>query len=128
MINDKYQRKYYSTKKGKEARARNSKKYYATPKGYRNQYRKWARARGMEFGLDMDEFMEFWQKPCTYCGSDIATVGIDRVDNNLGHIEGNMVSCCNLCNRMKLHLTVEEWLDHLDKILTYTSSNNKEET
>jgi len=43
MIKDKYQRKYYSTEKGKEKFKRISRKYYKTSKGWYNKYKKWTK-------------------------------------------------------------------------------------
>jgi hypothetical protein len=37
---------------------------------------------------------------CVYCG-DTENLGLDRVDNSLGHSRGNVVVCCNLCNMTK---------------------------
>lgn len=36
-------------------------------------------------------------KPCVYCG-DTYRIGADRIDNDKGHIIGNIVPCCYDCN------------------------------
>jgi hypothetical protein len=56
---------------------------------------------------------------CHYCGSapsntkrhknsiqPIAYSGIDRKDNAIGYVSGNVVPCCRVCNRAKETLSV----------------------
>lgn len=47
---------------------------------------------------------------------DIVYNGIDRVDNSKGYIKGNCVSCCSICNTMKLSLNLEDFKEHINKI------------
>lgn len=54
--------------------------------------------------------MSFWQKPCTYCGGEIETVGLDRVDNARGYERDNLAACCSMCNQIKGTSTVEDFL------------------
>lgn len=68
------------------------------------KYASWMKGaadRGIQWHLSMEEFLSFWGKPCTYCGSDIETVGIDRVDNKIGYRLFNCAPCCGTCNMMK---------------------------
>jgi len=37
--------------------------------------------------------------PCHYCSLAEAG-GLDRVDSNQGHIDGNVVACCEKCNNV----------------------------
>jgi len=74
------------------------------------------RGRGLEFSITKDEFMLFWQKPCFYCGDDIKTVGLDRVDNAKGYVLGNIVPCCTTCNLAKRGLGRDEFINHCKKI------------
>ena len=68
------------------------------------------------FTLTKDEFLSFWQKPCHYCGSNISTIGLDRINNDKGYELSNVVSCCDRCNRMKLTMTVNDFMNHICKI------------
>jgi hypothetical protein len=88
-----------------------------TPAAKFQGYKNGARQRGMAFSLTIDDFMELWQAPCAYCGAEIPTIGIDRIDSKKGYFRENMVSCCELCNRMKQHLSVSTWLEHVKKIV-----------
>ena len=75
-------------------------------------YRYSAKVRGIEFGINYEDFITFWRKPCVYCGKVVKTVGLDRVDNTHGYLNNNIVSCCSVCNRMKGVLTMEEFIKH----------------
>jgi hypothetical protein len=79
-------------------------------------YKSSARSRGHEYTLTHDEFVGFWQKPCSYCGSEIETIGLDRVDSFKGYTLNNVVPCCMRCNRMKMDMTKEQFLNHIKKI------------
>jgi hypothetical protein len=47
---------------------------------------------------------------------DLAYNGIDRVDNKKGYTEENCVSCCGLCNRMKMKMGLSDFAKHIQKI------------
>ena len=70
-----------------------------TPENKFNIYRRSAGRRGFDFELTFEEFIEFWQYPCEYCGSEIGTI---RVDNSQGYSPENIVPCCTTCNKMKM--------------------------
>lgn len=47
---------------------------------------------------------------CFYCGFS-GPIGVDRMDNTRGHVLGNMVPCCGLCNAIKSNVfTVDEMI------------------
>lgn len=89
---------------------------YNTPKRRYFILKRSARERGYRMALSFEETMMFWQKPCSYCGEKIETFGIDRVDNTGGYVIGNIVSCCNLCNKMKLAQSKDEFIDRIKRI------------
>lgn len=88
-----------------------------TPRGKFTHYKKGATSRGYLFSLTFDEFMTFWQKPCHYCGDNIETVGIDRVDNSHGYTLKNSVPCCKTCNDMKKTLDVNFFIKKCKQIV-----------
>ena len=46
---------------------------------------------------------------CVYCGNN-DYVGVDRIDNSLGHIVGNMLPACKYCNVGRAdNFTMEEF-------------------
>ena len=78
-----------------------------------------AKRRLLEFKITVNEFKRLWSMPCYYCGDIVETVGIDRVDNNIGYIIDNVVSCCVLCNMMKKNYLKELFINHCKKVANY---------
>lgn len=92
------------------------------------------RARGKQlnvlFKLTVDEFRALTSGSCYYCNaapsqrkrataSSFGTYlynGIDRLDNDLGYVQGNVVSCCGPCNKAKREMHVSEFLDLVRRI------------
>jgi len=83
----------------------------------RNSYKETAVRRGISFELTKDDFSTFWKAPCTYCGAEIETIGLDRLDNELGYICGNVVACCMTCNSMKGRLSFKEFVAQCSRIV-----------
>jgi hypothetical protein len=81
------------------------------------RYRKGALKRDLPFDITYEQFLSFWQKPYSYCGDTINTIGIDRVDNTKGYEMGNLVACCGACNRMKMADTKEDFISRCRRIV-----------
>ena len=79
-------------------------------------YKSGAAVRNLCFDLSIEYFTEIILQKCYYCskahsrrikysnvnGKYFGFVnGIDRVDNSLGYIVGNVVACCTKCNEIK---------------------------
>lgn len=64
------------------------------------RYRKDASVRCKAFALSMEDFARIVLLPCFYCGEG-GINGLDRVDNKVGYIVENVVSCCHFCNNAK---------------------------
>jgi hypothetical protein len=92
------------------------KKDYTTPNGRYKTYRGSAKRRDLEFSLTPDEFASFWKKSCVYCGNEIKTIGLDRVDNEKGYVLSNVIPCCLFCNRMKGVLSRDIFIQQCSKI------------
>lgn len=75
--------------------------------------------RRIGFELSFDEFMEFWQKPCHWCGSEIALIGLDRRLPHDPYRKDNVVPCCKICNWMKMDMGEDEWMDKMMTILKH---------
>jgi len=92
--------------------------------------------------ISFELFKKLSYTPCYYCGaasskklkdnfgsthkiylSDtvIHVNGIDRVDSSKGYVNGNVVSCCGVCNSMKRETPLEEFKAHVDKIQKHLS-------
>jgi hypothetical protein len=96
--------------------------HYLSPLGRFNWYQSQAKIRKIPFKIEYGSFIKYWQKSCSYCGSVINTIGLDRINNNLGYIEGNINSCCKICNSMKAEMSFDHFISKCENIL----KNNKD--
>jgi hypothetical protein len=78
-------------------------------------YKSNAKKRGLAFELTRDTFIEFATGICFYCGKPAC--GVDRVNNALGYVRGNMVSCCKICNHMKHTMTLDDFVSKCREIV-----------
>lgn len=68
------------------------------------------------FNLSLEHFIDLTSQKCTYCdqyspGKEY--VGIDQLIPGQGYTLGNSISCCSVCNRMKLDHSVADFLSHV---------------
>lgn len=49
-------------------------------------------------------------KPCHYCKSINISMGLDRVNNLLGHTIENVVPCCVRCNTTRGNMPIKAWI------------------
>lgn len=86
-----------------------------------NKYRESANKRGYVFALTEKDVSELILSSCYYCGNGgriyesetrygIPRVGIDRVDNSIGYIKTNCVSCCFICNKAKGEMSTSDFI------------------
>lgn len=93
-------------------------------------YQNNARQRGYAFELSRDDFAELIKQNCYICGgppSNLRTSaktgakvrynGIDRVDNSLGYMAGNVMPCCRACNQVKGQLSLTDLKNHIERML-----------
>ena len=78
------------------AKERN-RRYGRTDKG-RAIYLRKAYQRIDECDLTTDEVLDLILKPCVHCGTTELPIGLDRIDNSLPHIKGNVAPSCAPCN------------------------------
>jgi hypothetical protein len=106
------------------------------------KYTQDALKRGYVFELTEDKLRELTKANCHYCGAEphrlaVAKAvrgrgrkariehstyvynGVDRVDNKIGYIETNVVSCCFDCNMAKGQKTQAEFLSWLQRAAAY---------
>lgn len=86
-------------------------------------YKKYIREagkRGLLFDLTPEEFFTLIAGRCKYCErtpEEANGMGIDRVDNSVGYIKSNCVSCCEADNRAKLIQTVKEYIEQCWRVV-----------
>ena len=85
------------------------------------EYKGNAKRRGIEFRLSKQEFESFWQKPCEYCGDNINTIGLDRIDSSECYNVSNIKVCCEICNKMKMALSKEIFINHCQKVAEHSA-------
>jgi len=79
--------------------------------------------------------MEFWESlclsPCTYCSvealsyikeNNLNVNGVDRINSDKGYIMDNVTPCCAKCNRMKWAHSVQEFLNHAERIAEHNKA------
>lgn len=97
-----------------------------------SEYRRGASARGLTFALDKEMFRALTKQDCFYCGEPPAQIrtlhkaatghaaytysGIDRVDNAVGYLAGNVVACCSACNVAKGTMSQADFIELAKKI------------
>jgi len=89
---------------------------------------------GREWTISKEETISLIYDNCKYCkrapytksnllknmglnqkrleGAVITRNGIDRIDSSLGYVSGNVVTCCNQCNTMKLDYVESDFIAH----------------
>ncbi len=86
-------------------------------------YKSKAKAKGNDWRLTYTDCKKLFRSSCFYCGTPPASLmvtggkrrcsakynGIDRMDNELGYVPGNVVPCCSTCNFAKNNLPFSTW-------------------
>ncbi len=86
------------------------------PKIRFNTIKAQAKRRDISFGLSYKEFLKIISNLCTYCKTVQTNSGIDRIDSAKGYYMDNATSCCTTCNKAKLQMSVEEYINHCRKV------------
>lgn len=94
-------------------------------------YKRSARHREIAWKLTKDEFLALVQNNCYYCGvppcrvfqikssTEFVCNGIDRVNNDLGYVLSNCVSCCKICNYAKRSMSISEFLEWIKRVYIF---------
>ena len=97
--------------------AQNIKKYGKRITSRLAAYKNNAKRKGRTWDIPKDLFADLVTDNCFYCGATPETLhGMDRVHNEGGYTENNVVTCCTNCNAAKRVFSVGEfaiWLDRL---------------
>jgi hypothetical protein len=96
-----------------------------------DQYKQGAKKRNLVYKLTIKEFKELIFGKCYYCNDGpqerkyynsrnktktISFNGIDRIDSLKGYTKDNCITCCEMCNRMKMTYGQEKFLEQIKKI------------
>lgn len=80
------------------------------------EYKRSALKRNIDFLIAYNDFINFENSDCHYCGIELDQIRLDRIDNDKGYFLANIVPCCRTCNFLKHTLGREEFLAHIFKI------------
>jgi hypothetical protein len=85
------------------------------------QYRASAKRKGHEFALGVDDVERMVTGDCFYCGVGADPInGIDRVDNAVGYVIGNVVTACRRCNIAKLNMSIGDFGDWVGRLVAHS--------
>jgi hypothetical protein len=99
---------------------------YRTPRGNWTVFKSTCRRRNIDVILTYEDFLSLWQKPCTYCGDDVQTIGLDRVDSSGPYSIDNVVPCCSTCNTAKNTMTVETFTAWVNRVHHHLQTKSDE--
>lgn len=101
-------------------------------------YKSRSRRKGLDFKIIFTDFLKMIQSKCTYCDSEpnnqmksepryshVKYNGIDRIDNSIGYIYGNIVTCCKDCNYAKNTMSENEFVSLITKIYEHYIINKE---
>jgi hypothetical protein len=98
-------------------------------------YKRGSKDRGLSFEISKEDFLEYTQMNCHYCGKKPANIskpvikgkkagfiynGLDRKDPDMGYSKENCVPCCWQCNRMKARLQYNDFIKIIKNIYDHT--------
>jgi hypothetical protein len=95
--------------------------YYRSTYRLYSVYKKEAEERNLEFNINDIQFKILIKSPCYLCGYQTSKgIGIDRVDNTIRKYSlDNCRPCCGSCNIMKGEFTLQEVLEHCERIVNH---------
>ena len=92
-------------------------------------YQRTSENKNMLFDISKEEAKNLFLDNCFYCGAlpkqtirtrkDLSPFiynGIDRLNNDLGYLRSNVVTCCKRCNIAKNNMKLEDFLDLISNI------------
>jgi hypothetical protein len=102
-----------------------------------NNRKNQAKYRNLLWQIDFDLFINLSLSSCHYCGREPSYAtnfgtksmskyngqfiynGIDRVDSSIGYVVDNIVTCCGICNRMKMNSSYSDFINHVSRIYNH---------
>jgi len=72
--------------------------------------RKSDRKHGRQNDLTRDFTKEQIAKGCSYCGETELRMTLDRIDNDLGHLQSNVIPSCVRCNHVRGDMPYDAWV------------------
>jgi hypothetical protein len=93
----------------------------------------------IQFELSIDVFKNLVQKNCFYCNAEpkkrmagkrnfngyFLSNGLDRIDNDKGYTENNVVPCCSNCNFMRHSMSQQDFLSWVARVYNHSVKGKK---
>lgn len=121
-----YNRNYYLKNKDKwkstDKTRERKRDYFKTNHGKFIKYKIKSKERNILFSIEENEFLFYINKNCFYCNV-LGLNGLDRVNNLKNYENGNIVSCCINCNKLKNNLSIENWENYIIRLKEYMNNN-----
>lgn len=65
---------------------------------------------GRQNDLTKEIVEDILKRGCGYCGDTLGQIGLDRIENSLGHLKSNVVPACTRCNLMRRDMPYAAWI------------------
>lgn len=101
------------------------------------EYKRQAIKRNKIFDISDEQLLTLFLQNCHYCniyvsscnkyGETYSKMGIDRKDNDIGYVDGNVLPCCHICNRMKYNYEYDNFFRYLHNIFKNFGAENPRE-
>jgi len=107
-----------------------------------NAYKQRAKKFQFDFLLSIEEFKQYILQTCYYCGREPRTIhpslarihkrktngsitynGLDRINSDLGYTLDNIVTCCEICNKAKRDLSLQEFREWIKDLINFNKEN-----
>lgn len=88
-------------------------------------YQKQATERGLEFKLTYQQFVDVIAQVCHFCGRYDIPRGLDRKNNAVGYVTGNVLPCCWPCNKFKAGMDYFDFSSMCDRVVQYQKSRKQ---
>ena len=100
-------------------------------------YQDRCKRKQMEFEFTKKEFRKITSENCFFCGTkplqsgrkrnngSYLHNGIDRIDSSKGYVNGNVLPCCEICNKAKRDLSLDEFLKWINRLIKFRYDNTQ---
>lgn len=112
------------TPKQRQAAIDRNKRYAQTDKG-RAVFLRSAYKQIDACDLTSKEVLALITQPCVHCGTTTERIGLDRIDNALPHIKGNVAPSCAYCNFARGDRFTFDEMQLIGKVIRQVLANRK---
>jgi len=104
------QRRYYHNNRESQLAYKRVLRQQNVPYAIHTDSRRSDRKNGRDNDLTKEFIAAEITKGCSYCGETEIRMTLDRIDNDKGHLQDNVVPACIRCNYTRKNMPYEAWL------------------